>query len=384
MIKRAISSAKKHGIDMCHGTPNSANGNCAIESVMFNVNDRQCFLESLPFSPDYYRRIWMTDFKNRTVNDLTWNIYSKEQWEEGWAEMMKSGVYERGLFGDLMLFAIACGVKKVFLIINTHLESPHDPIYVCDPRKFGVEPNTSIPVVVAYNMSHYESLHPLTPADIEKTKELVNQYQSGTYTFSKDDLPFLLNSDMERAAETDEDFVSVTEDRQNGAEVFQNHLPENLRGKRPKEMTQEEKRLYNNIRRKVSRLNESHDHSSARKAKEAEKKARCRGNENEDEKQHRKEADAKAHAGKHAKETAKQRKEKNSAKAAYDAEKKKKETPAEKKQRNSGMAKSNANKRAKETEEEARKRKDKDKQQRAIQRAKKILANMMRGMPRKC
>ena len=112
MIARAISSAKKHAIDIQHGTPNSANGNCAIESVIFNVNDRQCFPESLPFTPDYYRRIWMTDFMNQTVDDQTWNIYSKKQWEEGWKEMMESGVYERGLFGDLLLVCYCLWDKK--------------------------------------------------------------------------------------------------------------------------------------------------------------------------------------------------------------------------------------------------------------------------------
>ena len=97
--------------------------------------------------------------------------------------MMESGVYERGLFGDLMMFAIACGVRKVLLIFNTNLKTPHDPIYVCDPRKFGIEPDTPFPVVLAYNLAHYESLHPLTISDNEHTTELVEKYLTGTYTF---------------------------------------------------------------------------------------------------------------------------------------------------------------------------------------------------------
>ena len=77
----------------------------------------------------------MTDMKNRTINDPTWNIYSHAEWESGWNELMKPGVYERGLFGDLMMFGIACGLRKIILIFNTSLLSPHDPIYVCDPRR---------------------------------------------------------------------------------------------------------------------------------------------------------------------------------------------------------------------------------------------------------
>ena len=124
--KRVVASAKRHGINFHQGTPNSADGNCALESVLNNIKDRTCFDDSFPFSVDYYRRIWV----NRTVNDPTWNIYSNQQWEEGWKEMMEPGVYERGLFGDLMMFAIACGVRKILLIFNSNLNSPHDPIYL--------------------------------------------------------------------------------------------------------------------------------------------------------------------------------------------------------------------------------------------------------------
>ena len=74
MISRAVSSARKHGIKLRQGTPNAADGNCALESAIFNIRDRECFRDKLPLSMNYYRRIWMTDMKNRTVNDETWNI----------------------------------------------------------------------------------------------------------------------------------------------------------------------------------------------------------------------------------------------------------------------------------------------------------------------
>ena len=156
---------------MKQGTPIASDGNCAFASAICNLNDRKCFNENLPQTADYYRRIWMTDMKNRTVNDQTWNIYSKVEWEEGWAEMMESGVYERGIFGDLMLLGIACGIKKTLLIFNISLDSPHDPIYVCDPRQFGVQPDSEIPVVLAYNLSHYESMHPVDQKDTLMTSQ---------------------------------------------------------------------------------------------------------------------------------------------------------------------------------------------------------------------
>ena len=183
ITERAKASAMKHGIKLREGTPNSANGDCAFESTIYNVNDRDSFPDKLHFSPDYYRRIWMTDVKNRILHYQTWNIYSVTEWEDGWADMMVSGVYEREIFGDLMWLGIACGVRKFILIFNTSLEAPHDPIYVCDPRKFGVEPDSQIPVVLAYDLSHYESMHPVDQQDTFKTIELVDKYLSGNYEF---------------------------------------------------------------------------------------------------------------------------------------------------------------------------------------------------------
>ena len=126
MISRAIASGHKHGIEMKHGSSNPGLGDCAFESVIQNINDRQCFGEKYPMPIDYYRKIFVTDMFNRTV-DTQWNIYSQQDWLKGWNQI-----------GDLMLPGIACGVKKYLVIFNTSIESPHNPIYVVDPRQFNV------------------------------------------------------------------------------------------------------------------------------------------------------------------------------------------------------------------------------------------------------
>ena len=144
-------------------------------------------------SISWYRRIWVTDMANRTVNS-SWNTLGRQKWLEGWQEMLVPGTYERGIFGDMMLPGIACGVKKNLLIFNTNLETPHDPIYVVDPRQFNVNPDTEIPIVLAYNMSHYESMCPCTDADINLTVTLVKDYCEGRYSYDRNDLPFLLET----------------------------------------------------------------------------------------------------------------------------------------------------------------------------------------------
>ena len=108
--------------------------------------------------------------------------------------MQNPGTYERGIFGDLMLPGIACGVRKYLLIFNTNINTPHDPIYVVDPSNFNVTPDTQIPVVLSYNMSHYESMEPCTEIDLQMTIAIVKNYLSGRYRYRKQDLPYLISS----------------------------------------------------------------------------------------------------------------------------------------------------------------------------------------------
>ena len=58
-------------------------------------------------------------------------------------------VYERGIFGDLMLPGIACGIKKILLIFNTNINTPHDPIYIIDPSTFNIQPDQKYPNIFA-------------------------------------------------------------------------------------------------------------------------------------------------------------------------------------------------------------------------------------------
>ena len=204
MISRTITSGKKHGIDLQHGSSNPGTGNCSFESILQNNNDRKCFPVKFPMSVNYYRRIWMTDMANRTINTEL-NIYSNQEWMAGWEQLLIPGTYERGIFGDLMLPGIACGVKKFLLIFNTNTESPHDPIYIVDPRQFNVNPDSDIPIVLSYNLSHYESIHPCTDKDIKATVNLVREYLGGSYRFGKKDLPFLLGLESDKSRSNKED-----------------------------------------------------------------------------------------------------------------------------------------------------------------------------------
>ena len=85
------------------------------------------------------------------------------------------------------------------MIINTHENTVHDPVSVVDPRDYGGDMDSQIPVVVTYNLVHFESLHPVDEQDIEETINLVNSYSSGTYRekygFTRNDIPKLINQE---------------------------------------------------------------------------------------------------------------------------------------------------------------------------------------------
>lgn len=150
IFQRAIASAQKHNIKLEPGRQNHADGNCSYESVIFNINDRNCFKEKLPMSPDFYRRIWNTDMMNKILDKTNpWNPgLTRTQIIQGFQELMESGVYERSFFGDMMMAGIACGIRKRILIFNTNESistTGHDPVSVTDPTHYGGSIDNEIP-----------------------------------------------------------------------------------------------------------------------------------------------------------------------------------------------------------------------------------------------
>ena len=216
IFERAIASAKKHNINLKSGRENSGGGDCAYYSVIFNINDRGCFQNKFPMSPDVYRRIWNVDMMNKVLDKkIAWNPgMTKIEIQEGFQELMEPGIYERSFFGDMILPGIACGTRKRILIFNTNeaiITTGHDPISVVDPRDHGGDIDTEIPVVVAYNLVHFESLHPVDNDDVAETIKLVDSYTSGRYVedygFTRCDLPKLVDdnsSNSPKASELEE------------------------------------------------------------------------------------------------------------------------------------------------------------------------------------
>ena len=183
LFVKAISNAKNHGINLVPGVLNKADGNCAFDAVLNNINHRRCFSNKLPLSSLEYRQIWVTELESlsSTYPDLGAG-YSQEEKEENWNRLKQFGIYDIDFFGDLVINAIARGCHKNILIFNTRVNAAY-PIYVIRAEEFGGFIDTDIPVVVGYNQVHYESLHPVTQEDIENTQNLLESCITGNYLY---------------------------------------------------------------------------------------------------------------------------------------------------------------------------------------------------------
>ena len=95
-------------------------------------------------------------------------------------------------------------------------------------------------------------MHTIENEDTTKTIKLVEEYLNGNYKFGRQDMEMLIEGNYDFENSTTE-----KEERPLGSVLFEMNLPEHLKGKRPRDMTKEEKKEYNNYRRKVSRMNET-------------------------------------------------------------------------------------------------------------------------------
>ena len=205
IVNRAIASAQKHNIKLRAGTKDRGYGNCAFEAVINNINDRDCFLEKLRQTPNWYRRQWMNEMLESILLGICqWNPgYTENQLREGFAKLQEAGVYEIDYFGDMMMGGIACGTKKRILIFNTSDNLIHDPISVVDPNHydFRIETVDETPIVVAYNNYHYENLHPIDEKDRQEIIRLTRSYIEGKYNidygFTKKDINYLTSQSLD-------------------------------------------------------------------------------------------------------------------------------------------------------------------------------------------
>ena len=189
-MKLAKRNAKRHNINVIHGRPNDASGNCAFEAVIYNIQDRRELSpeQKINLSILESRRLWITELQSVIESN---HPEIPRGLESQWKKIKEDGVYEVEIVGDLMMNAISRGCKKDLLIFNTHKDAP-SPIFVVKASQFGGDVDSPVPVVLCYNGVHYESLHTVSPQDVWLTQKLLQSYTDGTYAYDIHDMSYLL------------------------------------------------------------------------------------------------------------------------------------------------------------------------------------------------
>ena len=186
MLEKAIENAAFHEINLHPGVRNLANGNCAFETILDSISTRPCFPEIFDGSPDYWRRMWMTEVQK--VAYERWNGGLNQcEWKKEWEVLKNTRAYECEL-ADLVIPGIAHCTKKDILIFNTSPQA-HSAVYVVPATMLcNTEADTEIPVCLAYNQVHYEMLVPNTDEDMMKTVALKKEILSGSYSVNMNDI----------------------------------------------------------------------------------------------------------------------------------------------------------------------------------------------------
>ena len=266
MVNIAILNAKYHGIDLHHGVPNLANGDCAIEAIADNISTRPEFGEVFNGGSEFNRRMWMEEAEDLVYNFSGGAGMSEQDFRKQWDLLKRSGNYEYEL-GDYVIAAIAHCTRKDILIFHTRGDGQLDPISVVQAVTLGNRPaNSDIPVLLAYNQVHFEGLVPNTPLDLQKTVHLKMQYITNKYTIQKKDIPVFATQQLTYAQtvrksqnlapenmKTSKNTTKQSSNLRNENGNSQQSSSEAKKRIKIKDMTPEEKRHYKRVKEQERR-----------------------------------------------------------------------------------------------------------------------------------
>jgi len=188
MVMSAIKTAARMGIGLTEGQPVEALGNCLLESVKGNIEDRDIFQEKIEESIDDLREKIVKEGE-RVIGASPYRIedYSDEDWALGWDQLRISGIWDVEYFGDLMIIALAHVIGKNILLINSDAPPGSTPVTVVLGDRFGKPLNSEHPVILAYSGTHYESLIPVLDRDEMRSRRMIKKYINGEDLFSQDE-----------------------------------------------------------------------------------------------------------------------------------------------------------------------------------------------------
>ena len=174
IMTEGIALAAKYRIRLSPGCPNQSAGNCFIESIIDQINSRDCFHRKLALSPQYYRVIWMNITESLARCSAYYpGPYDEAAWLNQWTKLRRNSQFDIEYFGDLMMKGVMHCVGKHALIFNINSQAP---VNIIRGDQFGAEVDSCTPVILVYNGGHYESLVPVRERDVRRTEVLVKTW----------------------------------------------------------------------------------------------------------------------------------------------------------------------------------------------------------------
>ena len=168
MVGMAIKVGDFYGLNLRPGIENKANGNCAIETCMDQLNFRPEFEQKRVLGePQHCREKWFHEVERDGWGTLLSEAYSLAEWKEGWEWMRQPYRYQHRL-GDMVLPGIAHCNSVDILVIYTTSQQHRSVDLVRADTLCGRPATAEAPIILAYNGDHYEGL---LPADGNKIVE---------------------------------------------------------------------------------------------------------------------------------------------------------------------------------------------------------------------
>ena len=182
---------------MRHSNFNKAAGDCVFESAV-----DQCLFKFRLRSFPFFKIHDHLELREKTVHNLGqsgtargWmnNLVTDEaDFQEQLGKLLEQGVWDTKV-ADLVMPGIAYTLKKNILIFHTDATLADHPIEISTPGLLGGEVDTNVPLVLAYNGSHYEAMIPETEEDEQRCSRLVEMKESGQYLAEMQNIPLLWN-----------------------------------------------------------------------------------------------------------------------------------------------------------------------------------------------
>ena len=293
---KTIDIAKKHGISLNADLPNPGQGDCLFDSIVDNVNHRDCFQQNLEDSVDCYRELWVTELEEMYKSKEVFPGYggkiisddSLSEWTAAWMQQKNPGEYNVDQFNvsDLTPLGLGHCVNKNILVFST---DANEPVKVFPANYFDkqIQPDNDIPVVIAYDSQnlHYESLLPQSEDDNVKCSRLVSSVLNMTYDKDKPKA-YLKKSDAEKKASKKE---ADHKRQENKSQSEKAENAKRMRESRANELPDAKKARLDNVKVSMNehRNSESADARQARLDQDKKSKTENRNSESADARQAR-------------------------------------------------------------------------------------------------